>query len=344
MIENTDSASVPSDSDMHDSLMAAAEAADRGEAPSPLETPPSATQGDEGQTQESETRVPDTAEDKQPDSPESSAEKTDAQGRKRGPDGKFLPKDEVSPTPEKEEISETQPEEGSKYERAKKDQARLEKTWKQVEVEKQAVRQEQARLQQAAKDLELNRQQANQPRFDSNQYQLAGNEFDKKAWKLLADGDVEGANEQRDLAGKAFQAARQFAQVEATEGYKRFESDWKNTAESLIKEVPELGDPSSEIAQQMVDILEKNPLLSNVTDGFRVAYQALKLQRDAAEASGLREENTKLNKEIERLNKLVSPQGGKPAGHSAKSTGFDNKTLDEQREILRQNAELADAA
>src|SRR5947199_7918510 len=83
----------PSDAEIHDKLMAQAEAADRGEVAPPVESSSSATQGedDTGKTKEDADRAaePDQA---APDSPEPAAE-----GRKRGPDGKFLPK-EAAPT------------------------------------------------------------------------------------------------------------------------------------------------------------------------------------------------------------------------------------------------------
>lgn len=322
MIEGQESSTATSsDSDERAQLIASAEAADRGEAPSPLETPPSVEKGGEDE-QNSESHASEQAEKDSTDNPESSAEKPDAQ-----------------------QSQEVKPDQDSKYKKAVKEKARRDKTWKELETEKGQVRAEKARLAQIAQEIEQRRSQGQQPSFDSRQLASAAAEFDKRARKLLQDGDLEGANEQLGLAVRARETSQQTYQAETTQAYDNYSRAWQTNAVQVIQQYPELGDPKSEASQAMVALLEANPLLSHVADGFSKGVEILKLQRGAAEASGLREENKKLKTENERLNKLLSPSGDKPtSGHSHTKETFESLPLEEQRKRLQREVEDADRA
>jgi hypothetical protein len=160
----------------------------------------------------------------------------------------------------------------------------------------------------------------------------------------MEEGDIDSAKEQRGMANQARQAAHQYEQAEYQESQQRFAQAWRTNAEAVIKEVPELGDPESEASQAMVALLEREPLLAQLQDGFRKGYEILKTQKEAAEASGLRDENTKLKKENERLNKLLNPLGSKGSPSHSGPTKFSEMSLDEQRAHLSKQAELQDAA
>src|SRR5437879_3844357 len=116
MLNEQSSTTAPSDGDVRAQIQAAAEAADAGEGPNPLEALPSAQQGNEAQSQEAGNRAPESGAEENPDSPESTAEKTEAQKSQQPRDdkGKFKTGEQQKPS------NEQQPNE-TKYQKARKD-------------------------------------------------------------------------------------------------------------------------------------------------------------------------------------------------------------------------------
>jgi hypothetical protein len=309
------------------------------------EQPSSAPQDGEGTAQpKSEDRATDPAEDKaQPDNPEPSADPKDGD-RPRGPDGKFLPKDAAPPPPQAD------PNE-SKFARAKKDEARLARNRQEFEEEKARYRQEQEQIKREWAEFKQQHAAQSQSRngdvgkFDSQSFNRAYLEFRDKAHRLLKEGDIDGAIEQFNWADKAQQGAQEAYQAEQQEQQSKFVNEWQNKAREVIKERPTLGDASHEDARAMGELLTQYPVLGMIPDGFKHAAEILTMRKDAAEASGLREENNKLKAEIERLTKLTTPAGGKDAA-KAHSSGIrpEDMPLHELHMKLKNEAEMADAA
>jgi hypothetical protein len=345
----------PSDADVHARLLEAAEAADRGEGPSALEALPSAKQDNEGggENKSGDRATDDNAESNKVPNPEASAENPEGEtgnAQDRDDNGRFKKKGEQ---PNNQQDGE------SKFRRAKREQERLEKTWQGVNQrktdldarEQELLRREQE-IQQARQQRE--RQQAPEARksarFGSREYMSAADDFEKLAQKALQDQDLEKAQENFQLASKTRAHAIKVAEEEYAEWHQseqgRFDQSWEQNAKQVVKDNPELADATSEVGKAVQKMLNENPVLGLVADGFRSAYEAVKLQREAAAASGLREELKKAKDEVARLNKLVSPQGGKNAsGHSAStSQNFANMSEEEQRAYLLSKAESADAS
>lgn len=342
-----------SDMETRDRLREAALSFDRGESSvDPLELLPSAKQGNEGTGDPDATRG-EAGDTKQPDNPESSAEVKTEDRRKRGPDGKFLPKEEATSAEQTQTTDPEKPTDSAFKAKKAKEAERLDKTWKQVEAEKAEVRAERQRLADLAKDVEQLKQGAQQRQqsdsgLSSQEYAKAAHTFYQKGLQLVKDGDTEGAQEQFDYASRAQAEANKRAQDEQQQyqshSLQERAGKWRSTAEAVIKEVPEYGDGTSEQSQQMQQLLKEHPLLGEHEHGFRYAHEILQLRRQAAEASGLREENTKLKAENERLNKLTAINGGKPNKQHSQGKSFAEMTIDEQRAHLRKDAALQDAA
>jgi hypothetical protein len=91
----------------------------------------------------------------------------------------------------------------------------------------------------------------------------------------------------------------------------------------------------------MTKLLTDFPVLGYIPDGFRHGHEILKLRKEAAEASGLRDEVAKLKAEIERRDKLSAPTVAKDAAKHSSSSGGDKSLTWEQ---ARKEAEAYDAA
>lgn len=320
----------------HDDLLAQAYADDYKELTG--EETPSAEQGAEVTGKPAEDRAPEQVEDT-PDNPETSTDK----GPARGPDGKFVKKDAepTEPTP----VEPAQPE--SKYAKAVKDQERLARNRKEFEEEKAQWRQE--REQQRREWEEFKRTTAQQPQkpaglqLNSQQFASASNEFRQRGIKLMREGDVDSAEEQFKLADQAMQAANDAAQTERHQTEEQWQNTWREQALSVIREVPDLGVAGSELSKEMEQLLSENPILGFVPDGLRKGYEILKMRKEAAEVSGLRDENTKLKAEIDRLTKLATPLGGKDTARHSAPQSYQDMPLEQLHKKLLREAELDDA-
>ena len=336
---------VSPDTEMHDRMMAAAEAADRGEADSPLDTPPSATQGGEDTATDS-TRAADSdkeqADNNSPDNPEPSAEE-----RVRDEKGKFVKKEEAGPAT-KEAPKDGAPE----ATKAQKEEARLGKSWQQLEQEKLEARRELAETRQLKDELlRLKQDLSSRPsdpagKFGSKEFTRAADEFEDRGNKLLKDGDIDGAMQQFDYRDRSRQAAKEAAQQEANAHQGQFIEQWDRDMRSYSERNREFADPTNEHTKQMQALLADPKLkwVQYVPGGFEYAAEYIKRGIAAAEASGLREENTKLKTENERLTKLTTPAGGKDSAKHSATRKFTDMSQEEQHAHLAREAELADAA
>lgn len=336
-MENTPETVTPEEplQEMHDRLLKEAEALDA--APVEDSDASSAEQDVKAGATEEADRAAESGTDKteKTDNPEPSA---DDKERPRDATGKFVKKD--APPPQGEAQA---PPEDKAAVKAAKDAERLDRSWQNLEREKAAVRETQARLERLEHEV---RSLATRPqesaRFDSQQYARASYEFSERAKKLLSDGDIEGGMEQLKLAEQTRQAADEAAKQEAQTSEQSFLGTWQNNAREVIRDVPELGDPNSELAKEMQKLLTEHPVLGFVPDGFRQGYEILQLRKTAAEASGLREENQQLKQEIERLTKAATPAAPKASAKHTAPTG--NETLQQMEERLRREAEELDRA
>jgi hypothetical protein len=109
-----------------------------------------------------------------------------------------------------------------------------------------------------------------------------------------------------------------------------------------MKEVPELADGASDMSKEMTALLEQEPVFGYIQDGFKKAHEILKLRREAAEVSGLREENAKLKAENAEYVKKTTPTGGADAAKHPGPRKAEDMDLDELHRKLEREAELAD--
>lgn len=291
------------------------------------------------------------ATDNKPDNSETSAEEkpvVDRLGREHDPKtGKLLPKksDLAADTkPEAEQKPETP------YSKAQKEQEREKSVLAGFEQKRQAewarIRAEDQRLAQERAQLQAQAQQARAPRFSSQDLWQAADEFDKNSEKLLSEGDLDGAKAQLGLARSARQSAQQSYYYEQQQAYhsqvEQHGQAWRANCAQIIEQNPELADTTSEVGQQMTQLLEQEPILGQVPDGFKKAWEIIQMRRDAAEVSGLREENEKLKQELKAERERTGLGGSGPTPHAEKV--YNESNMDEWGEQLRRQAMGQDAA
>lgn len=360
---------------MDKAFLDAARKADRGE-DFHLELP---------SAEESEQRAPDkTAADKT-SSTDTKPETTNKDERPRDELGRFKTREDGTEIPESErapvEAVQDKPDDGkskadpdakpneSAYAKAERERERLGKSWQQVEAEKAQVRaraeeldrreREIAERQQFAEQQQRQQPERKQPQYSAKDYAEFAREARAKAQQLRQAGDLDGADEQTDLALKASEAAEQTREQEATvqqqEMAQHYERLWEYDLQERVRQEPDLANRESELSKQTMSLMVEYPGLfehipvmkmpdGRQMGGFSMAAEVAKLRLQAGSASVLEQENKKLKAEVERLNGLTSINGGGPTGGSAMQTkSFEQMTEEEQDRALMAAAARLDS-
>jgi colicin import membrane protein len=240
----------------------------------------------------------------------------------------------------------------SKFERAKKENQRLEKTWKSVNEEKERVRAEKeaylaekARLEAEVKahKEELLKAKANPPKADrtAEDYEAAAKQFEEEGRPDLAAKAKARANEVREEA-KSREEAK--GTLEKQEAQRKFQAEWDSRFEKEAEKMPELRDTKSPIGQEIIALMEKNPILQQypggITDAIEIAKMRMDVKRLSASESALSKQLKEISTKYEDLTKKMTPSVGAPNGSlSAKSTG-EMSAAEHESDLLSKAMEL----
>jgi hypothetical protein len=225
----------------------------------------------------------------------------------------------------------------TEYSRAQKEQERKDRSWAALQAEKERFRmattqwQEQQRMAQ----LEATRK-ANQPlRRDG----LTAKEYYDGALVFEREGDYENAYKAHRVAQEMLQAEQQRGQqMQGVEA----EYQWRVGMQEAIKAEPKIADPSSPIAQHLERIIQQNPWIYYIPQGFQRAAEVAHMLTQMASLSELQDENEKLRADLEKFQRRSQPSRG---GHAAPRYGekdFDEMNLDEQEAHLKAMTAEAD--
>lgn len=263
-----------------------------------------------------EKEAKDAVEGKPPDNSETPAEKETREAQERDEKGRFK-KDE------------------SKFEKAKKDAARKDTSWKALNEEKAQVRAEaertKAELEQRAQEIASERarmqeQARNRGEFSPQEYHKASQDWNKAAFNALSEGDTEKAQEMFKNASQCSLAAQRTWEYQLTVSRDKDVTD-------TIKKHPELDNPNSEAGQAMIKLLNENPYLAQLPNGFSKAAEFLKATRDAARVSELEGKIEQLNKEKDEAKaqlKAATSLAGAGSQTQPGARGFDDMKDEEQ--------------
>lgn len=284
---------------------------DAEKAAKPEETPKE--EGESGEPEDSK-KV-----EEKPDNSETPAEKEKREAQARDDAGKFRKE--------------------SNYERAKKEAARKDRSWKaleeekaatraQVEQEKAQIAQERARI--SSEQARMQEQARNRGDFTPQEYHSAAQTFQSDAMKALSEGDADKARELFHNASVCTNAAQRTWEH-------NFMQARNKDIDETVKKHPELNDANSEASKAMLTLLQENPYLAQVPNGFSKAATFLEAQRSSARVSELegklKELTTARDKAIEELKAATSLAGAgsqtQPAGRS-----FDDLPSKEQERAV----------
>lgn len=215
-------------------------------------------------------------------------------------------------------------------EKAAKEAARKEKTWKEINEEKERIRQERAEIERLREESKRNAPQANK---EADDYDRIASEF-----------DTEGKPEMAKLAREKANAARQSAQKQAAEASQgEFLRKWNECYADQCDKHPDLADNESTLYKAVAAIMKKETILTQIPSGIQKAVEIVQHQINSARATDLQTKLDAANAKIEELNKKLAIGPGDPASPSSGEKSFDDMTEKEMEKHLRsQLARLPD--
>lgn len=231
-----------------------------------------------------------------------------------------------------QKAADQQPDDGkaSQYEKSKKEAERRDRSWKALEAEKEAFRAEKARIDQELADLRRLQAQARQPAASTeppkDKLGLTATDYDEMAKEYDERGkdDLARAARERAAGLRAQAATAGSAAAPSNFDSPDFQAKWQENIQALVKEDPTLTDPANPVVKAANALTtDKNfgRFFRAAPDGIRAAVEVARLMQKATAAQALTTEldTTKgelktAKAEIERLTKLLSPQGSRPTG------------------------------
>jgi hypothetical protein len=230
--------------------------------------------------------------------------------------------------------------ENQKASKAAKEGERREKSWQKLNEEKAALKAEREALEQQKRELEQQRQQREQAQADTPKPNAEADEWDRVAKQLEEEGNAE-------LAGRAKAKAKAARDAVAAETQKqsqaKFVNEWNSHLEKLTSENPDLQNPETALYKTVAELIKSKPVLSQYAAGISdaVAYAKTKLAADSV--AGLQATIAEQKKQIDELNKKLSPSGSFPTPPPAGQKSFEQLSEKEQEAELRRMAERVDS-
>jgi hypothetical protein len=243
--------------------------------------------------------------------------------------------------PEEEKPEETQVEEEpkSKYSRAKKSQDRANKSWREVNEAKAALKKEREELEAQKKayqdghekSLEEIQQRTNTSRYSPEEYESIAQEFED-----------EGDHANAEAARKAAKQARQTAtEQEQKKQQAEFVSKWDTNWKQATATHKDLNDQESDLFKMVGQLLERKPVLTQYPEGITDAVEAADMYLKANRSSDLEKQVSDLKKQVAEYEEKLTLNGSQPGG-TMQIESFDKLSADRQRAELVKAMSSAD--
>lgn len=221
--------------------------------------------------------------------------------------------------------------------KAEKGQERLERTWKQVNEQKQALQAERDAIEQARKDLEAQRSQLGHAVKTEEDKQA--DQFEELARSYKADGNDQMAQAAIRKAEELRTAGRtKLAQAEQA----RFKQVWEANFWKVADEHQDLHDPESDLYKQVDALIRQEPILRAIPDGAAKAVNLVKQASLAARVPDLEAKLAASKTEIDNLTKKLALTGSLPQDTLPEGKRFEDMTLDQMGVFLKSKAEQYD--
>ncbi len=240
---------------------------------------------------------------------------------------------EQQPDEEKPEETQEEEEPKSKYSRAKKSQDRANKSWREVNEAKAALKKEREELEAQKKayqdshekSIEEIQQRTNTSRYSPEEYESIAQEFED-----------EGDHANAEAARKAAKQARQTAtEQEQKKQQAEFVSKWDTNWKQATATHKDLNDQESDLFKMVGQLLERKPVLTQYPEGITDAVEAADMYLKANRASDLEEQVSDLKKQVAEYEEKLTLNGSQPGG-TMQIESFDKLPADRQRaELLK---------
>ena len=246
---------------------------------------------------------------------------------------------EQQPDEEKPEETQEEEEPKSKYSRAKKSQDRANKSWREVNEAKAALKKEREELEAQKKayqdghekSLEEIQQRTNTSRYSPEEYESIAQEFEDE-------GDHANAEAARKAAKQARQTATEQAQKkQQAEFVSKWDTNWKQATATH----KDLNNQESELFKMVGQLLERKPVLTQYPEGITDAVEAADMYLKANRASDLEKQVSDLKKQVAEYEEKLTLNGSQPGG-TMQIESFDKLSADKQRDELLKAMASAD--
>jgi len=167
--------------------------------------------------------------------------------------------------------------------------------------------------------------------LETERVQTSATEYERLAAEYERDGDDGMAQAARE---RAQMIRRKAAQVQERAQQARFDQTRARADAEAVTRFPELKDPDSELARDVMGLFKAWPSLAREVDGLVVAAVHADALRQARVAKGLKEKLAQTERALAEREKLLQPGTGSPSAGSAPAS-WDNLPLEQQREALR---------
>lgn len=246
---------------------------------------------------------------------------------------------EQQPDEEKPEETQEEEEPKSKYSRAKKSQDRANKSWREVNEAKAALKREREELEAQKKayqdshekSIEEIQQRTNTSRYSPEEYESIAQEFED-----------EGDHANAEAARKAAKQARQTAtEQEQKKQQAEFVSKWDTNWKQATATHKDLNDQESDLFKMVGQLLERKPVLTQYPEGITDAVEAASMYLKANRASDLEKQVSDLKKQVAEYEEKLTLNGSQPGG-TMQIESFDKLPADRQRAELVKAMSSAD--
>lgn len=237
--------------------------------------------------------------------------------------------------------------------KARKEEARRDRSWKKLEAEKAAFLREKAEW----LAQRLNTPAAENPQSETQNTDTLSAAFEEMAKQLEQNGDFDGAQIARerikDIASKlppTGQDAKTGIPADAARQMERraqFAQAWNANIERAINDFPEMKDPESDFGKNVQSILrapDAAAFISGRPDGIYLAAQLTKMKMTALRVPELEKENAALKEEINKLRQGASIPDSGASERGGEPKSISSMSLSEQEAYFRKQAEIEDAS
>lgn len=247
-----------------------------------------------------------------------------------------------------------------------KERRRLNKSWQELQTEKDATRKEREQLDTERRKLEQERATAQQrqakPKEKPKHNGFTAEEYETAAADFRKEGKTEEAaiaeKRAKDLREKEAEQAKEAGTAPASgdfitlptggritaEEQGKMMGEWQANLKKLGDQNPDLAKDGTPLRAEVTALLKAHPILHSHGSGIHYAVEVAKLKLAAAEVPTLKDRITELEAENKRLTELTSlnPSGG-GASRKDKPKAGESGDVEQDEKDLREEAMALDA-